>query len=95
MNDIQEEIQENRDTIDKIDQVITALIAERYKLADSINLMKEYEGEDVRDFEREDEVLDHVTSVAEERGVDPKAARLIYRQVIMSCASRQQDQRSE
>ncbi|MCS3661818.1 chorismate mutase [Salinibacter ruber] len=95
MNDIQEEIQESRDTIDKIDQVIMALIAERYKLADSINLMKEYEGEDVRDFEREDDVLDHVASVAEERGVNPKAARRIYRQVVMSCADRQKNQRSE
>jgi chorismate mutase len=95
MNDIQEQIQESRETIDKIDQVITALIAERYKVADSINLMKEYEGEDVRDVGRVEEVLDHVASVAEERGIDPQAARRIYRQVVMSCTDRQKDQRSE
>ncbi|MGB8817248.1 MAG: chorismate mutase [Rhizobiaceae bacterium] len=71
-----------RADIDRIDQKIVALFAQRFDIASNVAAFKRREGLAVRLQDRIDEVLDRVGTLAKENGAEPEAIRAIYRTVI-------------
>jgi len=62
-------IEECREKIDDIDQRIVKLLDHRQLIASKIQEIKEEEGVEIEDKGREQEVMDHVTSVLENEGL--------------------------
>jgi len=88
-------LQEARERIDEIDRRFVELLAERYAVVDDICALKEQEGDTVRDPDREAELLDHVSAIAEEHGLSPDLVRRLYEEILSHSVERQRKQRGE
>jgi len=88
-------LQEARDRIDEIDRRFVELLAERYAVVDDICALKEQEGDTVRDPDREAELLDHVSALAEENGLSSELVRRLYEEILSHSVQRQRKQRGE
>ncbi|MEM5869965.1 MAG: chorismate mutase [Candidatus Aenigmatarchaeota archaeon] len=75
-------IEKNRKKIDRINEKIIYLIAERNKLVKEIGLAKKKLGMKVVDRKREKEVLENSRKIAEKMKVDPKIAEKIMKILI-------------
>lgn len=84
-----------RNSIDEIDRRVVELLAERYALVDELCETKAKNGDAVRDPDREQELLDRVTTLAEEHGLAPEVARQIYEEVLAQSVQRQRGRRQE
>jgi len=84
-----------RERIDEIDRHIVELLARRYALVDVVCETKAEAGQAVRDPDREDELLDHIATVAEEHGLAPQVARRIYDEVLTQSVRRQRRRRTD
>jgi 3-deoxy-7-phosphoheptulonate synthase len=87
-------LEEARDRIDDIDRRIVELIAERYAVVDTLCEMKAENGDTVKDEDREQELLDHVASIAEENDLSPALAQLLYEKILAHSVRRQRRRRS-
>lgn len=88
-------LQEARDRIDEIDRRLVELLAERYAVVDDICEMKEQDGDAVKDHDREAELLDHVSTIAEEKGVSPDLVRRLYEEILSHSVERQRERREK
>lgn len=86
-------LRDARDTIDEIDRRVVELLAERYALVDELCATKAKNGDSVRDPDREQELLDRITTLAEEHGLAPEVARDIYEEVLAQSVERQRRRR--
>ncbi|MFP4227193.1 MAG: chorismate mutase [Salinivenus sp.] len=86
-------LRDARDTIDEIDRRVVELLARRYALVDDLCETKAENGDAVRDPDRERELLDRVTTLAEEHGLAPDVARQIYEEVLAQSVRRQRRRR--
>lgn len=86
-------LRDARETIDEIDRRVVELLAERYALVDELCETKAENGNSVRDPDREQELLDRVTTLAEEHGLAPEVARQIYEEVLSQSVERQRRRR--
>lgn len=86
-------IEEARDRIDKIDRRFVELLAERYAVVDEICEMKAEDGDNVKDPDREAELLDHVAAIAEENDLSPQLVRRLYEKILSHSVRRQREQR--
>jgi isochorismate pyruvate lyase len=77
----QENLNIQRQEIDRIDRQIVALLAERTQVVKKIMVLKTDE-ESVRSCDRVQQVLDKVAKLAEENGLDPQIAVPTYRTLI-------------
>jgi isochorismate pyruvate lyase len=77
----QENLNIQRQEIDRIDRQIVALLAERTRVVKKIMVLKTDE-ESVRSCDRVQQVLDKVAKLAEENGLDPQIAVPTYRTLI-------------
>jgi 3-deoxy-7-phosphoheptulonate synthase len=84
-----------RDRIDDIDRRIVELIAERYAVVDELCEMKAENGDTVKDEDREQELLDHVASIAEKHGLSPDLAEQLYEKILALSVERQRRRREE
>lgn len=87
-------LDEARDRIDEIDRRFVELLAERYAVVDDICELKAEDGDNVKDPDREAELLDHVASIAEENDLSPDLVRRLYEKILSHSVRRQRKQRS-
>jgi chorismate mutase-like protein len=71
-----------RDDIDRVDEVLVRLLNERARVACEIGRMKKAQGMEVYQPERERQVLDHVRSVAVEGPLGPDAIARLFERII-------------
>ena len=88
-------LEEARDRIDDIDHSIVELLAERYAVVDELCEMKAENGDTVKDENREQELLDHVASIAEKHDLSPDLAQRLYDEILAHSVRRQRRQREE
>ncbi|MFO8099069.1 MAG: chorismate mutase [Salinibacter sp.] len=88
-------LRDARDSIDEIDRRVVELLARRYALVDDLCETKAENGDAVRDPDREQELLDRVTTLAEEQGLAPDVARQIYEEVLAQSVRRQRRRRQK
>ena len=88
-------LQDARDRIDEIDRRFVELLAERYAVVDEICELKAEQGDTVKDPDREAELLDHVSAIAEEHGLAPDLVRRLYDEILNHSVERQHEQRTD
>lgn len=86
-------IEETRNRIDAIDRKIVELLAERYATVDELCETKAENGDQVKDEDREAELLAHVASVAEKNDLSPALARTLYDEILTHSVERQRRRR--
>jgi chorismate mutase len=86
-------LDEARDRIDEIDRRFVELLAKRYAVVDEICEMKAEDGDNVKDPDREAELLDHVASIAEENDLSPDLVRRLYDEILSHSVRRQRKRR--
>ncbi|WP_436907853.1 chorismate mutase [Halosimplex marinum] len=75
MTDEPDELAALREEIDRLDERIADLVAERVDAAEAVADVKSRAGRDLVDEDREAVVEDHHASLFEERGLDPADGR--------------------
>ncbi len=86
-------VQEARSRIDEINERVVELLAERQSVVDELCDIKADAGHTVRDPEREAELLAHVRSIAEERGLPPDLAETLFEEILAHSVQRQRRKR--
>ena len=71
-----------RDDIDRVDEVLVRLLNERARVACEIGKLKKAQGIEIYQPEREKQVLDHVRSVATEGPLGPDAIARLFERII-------------
>ena len=79
------EINHLRKEINRINLEIVESLSERVEVAQRIAEVKRRHGKPIRDAARENNVLDSLSSVAENRGLDPVGVRRVFREIIELC----------
>jgi chorismate mutase-like protein len=75
-------LDELRDDIDRVDEVLVRLLNERARVACEIGALKKELGVDVYQPEREKQVLAHVRSIAAEGPLGPEAIARLFERII-------------
>jgi len=88
-------VQEARARIDEINERVVELLAERQSIVDELCEIKAETGQSVRDPEREAELLDHVRSVAKEKGLPPDLAQTLFEDILEHSVQRQRRRRTD
>jgi chorismate mutase len=71
-----------RDDIDRVDEVLVRLLNERARVACEIGRIKKARGLEVYQPDREKQVLEHVRSVASEGPLEPDAIARLFERII-------------
>ena len=71
-----------RDDIDRVDEVLVRLLNERARVACEIGLLKKAHGLEVYQPERERQVLEHVRNIAVEGPLGPDAIARLFERII-------------
>jgi chorismate mutase len=71
-----------RDRLDVVDRRLVDVLAERARLIAEVIAFKRAHGMRVVDRDREEQMLEHIGSIAGESGLDPRIARQVLRAVI-------------
>ena len=84
MNEINTEeiLKPFRNEIDRLDQEIVRLIAERFKVVHQVGVTKAKHKISTVQPKRMDEVLNRVAGIAQEHDLDPDLVRLLYTNMI-------------
>ncbi|TYP75425.1 chorismate mutase [Paenibacillus methanolicus] len=85
------ELNELRAGIDKLDREIIALLAERYKLTETVGEYKAKHGLHAQDPEREAQQFRKITALASQYGLEPERAARIYRLIMDLAIARHQE----
>ena len=88
----EEEIKLHRVTIDRLNDEIITLIAERQKAALAIGGVKKGYGKPVVDRSREQAILDKIREKAHAKGLDPDALERVFREIIRLCVEAEEKQ---
>lgn len=80
-------LEDLRKKIDDADKQIVRLIAERIRVAGEIGDIKKEQGKQIEDSAREQVVLQHITEIAGQEGLNPDDVSRIYRQIISMAKS--------
>src|ERR1051326_4495462 len=75
-------LDELREDIDRVDEVLVRLLNERARVAVEIGRVKQEQGIDVYQPEREKQVLAHVRGVACEGPLGPEAIARLFERII-------------
>ena len=86
-----EEIDQLRDEINRLNEEILEKIRERVEVALSIGEVKKRHGMPVVNSAREEVVLNHVKVLAADRGLDPEAVRRVFREIIDLCVKAEEE----
>ena len=88
----EEEIKLYRDTIDRINNEIILLIAERQEAALAIGDIKKKYGKPVVDKSRERAILDRIKLKAPEKNLAPEALERVFKEIIRLCVEAEEKQ---
>ena len=75
-------LDELRDDIDRVDEVLVRLLNERARVACEVGRLKKTQGVEVYQPDREKQVLEHVRSVAVEGPLGPEAIARLFERII-------------
>jgi len=75
-------LDELRDDIDRVDEVLVRLLNERARVACEIGEIKKAQGIEIYQPEREKQVLAHVRSIAAEGPLGPDAIARLFERII-------------
>src|SRR3954451_1101195 len=75
-------LDELRDDIDRVDEVLVRLLNERARVACEIGKLKKALGVEVYQPEREKQVLEHVRGIAAEGPLGPEAIARLFERII-------------
>jgi chorismate mutase-like protein len=75
-------LDELRDDIDRVDEVLVRLLNERARVACEIGKLKKAQGVEVYQPEREKQVLAHVRGIAAEGPLGPDAIARLFERII-------------
>ncbi len=81
----EEEIQSQRDKIDRIDEEIIKKIADRVKVAKKIGGIKKRYKTKSLDKTREEDIIEGVRSLAVKEGIEPEKIENIFSEIINLC----------
>jgi chorismate mutase/prephenate dehydrogenase len=73
-----------RAQIDAVDREVLELLAKRMRIVAEVARYKRAQQVEIRDFERERQVLDARRALAERLGLDPEPIESVYRQVMLA-----------
>ena len=73
---------ELRESLDRIDQNLIELIAERFRITGEVGLLKKKENLPSTDPERESRQMERISQIASDAGLDPEIARKFLRLLI-------------
>ncbi len=82
-----------RRNLDKIDEQIIKLLAERQMNVDAIGSVKLSTKSPTRDYQREKQVIDNIMNCAVENKVDPEIAKQIFSLIIRTSLEKQENQK--
>ncbi|MCF6317687.1 MAG: bifunctional chorismate mutase/prephenate dehydrogenase [Proteobacteria bacterium] len=82
-----------RRNLDKIDEQIIRLLAERQMNVDAIGSVKLSTKSPTRDYQREKQVIDNITNCALSNKVDPEIAKQIFSLIIRTSLEKQENQK--
>lgn len=88
-------LEEVRDRISEVDRDIVELLGKRLELVVEANREKVKTGQPVHDEERVGEVLEEITDLATEMGLDSHAVKEIFEIIIEQCEEKQFELRGE
>ena len=80
-------LNELRKKIDDADYQIVRLIAERIRVAGEIGDIKKVQGKQIEDTAREQVVLEHISDIALQEGLNPDDVARLYRQIMAMAKS--------
>ncbi len=75
-------LDELRDDIDRVDEVLVRLLNERARVACEIGKLKKAQGVEIYQPEREKQVLAHVRGIAAEGPLGPDAIARLFERII-------------
>jgi predicted regulator of amino acid metabolism with ACT domain/chorismate mutase len=84
-------LQEIRQEINRIDEQIISLLAQRLKLADDLVSLKRKMRLEIRDEAREREIITHARALAREHKIDPEIAEDIMRLIMARMAGEERE----
>ena len=82
----EKKLQELRLEIDKINEQLIDLLAQRLKIGEELAKLKKKLGKEIRDEARERTVIDSARKLARERGLDPSFVEGLMRLIIAQTA---------
>lgn len=82
-----------RNNLDKIDEQIIGLLAERQMNVDAIGSVKLSTKSPTRDYQREKQVIDNIRNYAISKKVDPEIAKQIFSLIIRTSLEKQENQK--
>jgi chorismate mutase/prephenate dehydrogenase len=82
-----------RKNLDKIDEQIIELLAERQMNVDAIGSVKMNTQSPTRDYQREKQVIDNISNYAKSKNVDPEIAKEIFSLIIKTSLEKQENQK--
>jgi chorismate mutase len=88
-----ENIEAARSKIDDINHEIVRLLARRSEVVDEISEKKEDQGDDVRDIDRERELIRDVIDEASKQEACPRMVQEVFRAVLKHSVARQRRRR--
>lgn len=88
-------LEDLRNEIWAVDQQIVDLLARRIDLAVDVNREKVQHGKPVHDEEQVEKVLERVTDLATEKGLDSHIVKEIFQTIIEQCEEKQYELRGE
>jgi chorismate mutase/prephenate dehydratase len=75
-------LSEIRDTIDRLDETIVKALGERQRIVREVIEGKIEKSDEIRDPEREEELLDNIRKMGADAGVDPYFLEQLFREII-------------
>jgi monofunctional chorismate mutase len=81
----EEEIESLRDEINRLNEEIVDRLAERVEVAQRIGKIKAKHDKPIVDRMREKKVIEQVTNLAAEEGIDPEGTARVFREIIRLC----------
>lgn len=88
----EEEIKPYRDAIDRLNNEIISLIAERQQAAVAIGEIKMRYSKPVVDKSREQAILDKIKEKAPAKGLNPEALERVFKEIIRLCVEAEERQ---
>ena len=88
----EEEIKPYREVIDRLNNEIISLIAERQQAALAIGAIKKRYGKPVVDKSREQAILNKIKEKAPAEGLDPEALERVFKEIIRLCVEAEEKQ---
>ncbi|WP_179862174.1 chorismate mutase [Longibacter salinarum] len=84
-----------RSRIDQLDRAIVELLAERQSAVDDIADIKEQKNDNVRDPDRESQLMDRLRGIARDHDVSPDLVEDLFGSIIAHSVDRQNDRRDD